>query len=68
MASRGRLGVERRFLDRLLASRHLGIDLGDGIVVHARPEDFQRPFGGVQAAEWRVIMNVSIPAPTARLQ
>lgn len=47
MASRGRLGVERRFLDRLLASRHLGIDLGDGIVVHARLVDFQRPFGGV---------------------
>ena len=46
MARGDRLGVERRFLGGLVAYRHLGIDLGDGTVVHARPDDFQRPFGG----------------------
>lgn len=46
MARGDRLGVERRFLGGLVAYRHLGIDLGDGTVVHARPDDFQRPFAG----------------------
>jgi hypothetical protein len=46
MARGDRLGVERRFLGGLVAYRHLGIDVGDGTVVHARPDDFQRPFGG----------------------
>ena len=41
-----RIGVERRFLGSLVAYRHLGVDLGDGTVVHARPHDFRRPFGG----------------------
>jgi len=46
MARGDRLGVERRFLGGLVAYRHLGVDVGDGTVVHARPDDFQRPFGG----------------------
>lgn len=46
MARGDRLGVERRFLGGLIAYRHLGIDLGDGTVVHARPDDFRKPFGG----------------------
>ncbi|MEI6241656.1 MAG: lecithin retinol acyltransferase family protein [Planctomycetia bacterium] len=46
MARGDRLGVERRFLGGLVAYRHMGIDVGDGTVVHARPDDFQRPFGG----------------------
>jgi hypothetical protein len=46
MARGDRLGVERRFLGGLVAYRHLGVDLGDGTVVHARPDDFQRPFAG----------------------
>jgi len=46
MARGDRLGVERLFLGGLVAYRHLGVDLGDGTVVHARPDDFQRPFGG----------------------
>jgi len=46
MARGDRLAVERRFLGGVVAYRHLGIDLGDGTVVHARPDDFGRPFGG----------------------
>lgn len=46
MARGDRIGVERRFLGSLVAYRHIGIDLGDGTVVHARPDDFRRPFGG----------------------
>lgn len=46
MARGDRVGVERRILGGLVAYRHLGIDLGDGTVVHARPDDFGRPFGG----------------------
>ncbi len=46
MARGDRISVERRFLGSLVAYRHLGIDLGDGTVVHARPDDFRRPFGG----------------------
>lgn len=46
MARGDRLEVRRRFLGGPLAYRHHGIDLGDGTVVHARPHDFRRPFGG----------------------
>lgn len=46
MARGDRLEVRRRLLGSLLGYRHHGIDLGDGTVVHARPHDFQRPFGG----------------------
>jgi len=46
MARGDRLGVERTFAGGLIAYQHLGIDLGDGTVVHARPDDFRKPFGG----------------------
>lgn len=46
MARGDRLGVERTFAGGLVAYLHLGIDLGDGTVVHARPDDFRKPFGG----------------------
>jgi len=46
MARGDRISVERRFLGSLVRYRHLGIDLGDGTVVHARPDDFRRPFSG----------------------
>jgi hypothetical protein len=46
MARGDRLGVERTFVGGLVAYQHLGIDLGDGTVVHARPDDFRKPFEG----------------------
>jgi hypothetical protein len=46
MARGDRLEVRRRLLGSLLSYRHHGIDIGDGTVVHARPHDFRRPFGG----------------------
>lgn len=46
MARGDRLGVERTFAGGFVAYHHLGIDLGDGTVVHARPDDFREPFGG----------------------
>jgi len=46
MARGDRLEVRRRLLGSLLGYRHHGIDIGDGTVVHARPHDFQQPFGG----------------------
>lgn len=46
MACGDRISVERRFLGSLVTYRHLGIDLGDGTVVHARPDDFRQPFAG----------------------
>jgi len=46
MARGDRVAVRRRLLGRVVGYRHHGIDLGDGTVVHARPHDFRRPFGG----------------------
>ena len=46
MARGDRLRVERTFVGGLVAYQHLGIDLGDGTVVHARPDDFRKPFEG----------------------
>ena len=46
MAYGDRLAVERRLAGSAIAYLHLGVDVGDGTVVHARPDDFRRPFGG----------------------
>jgi hypothetical protein len=72
MARGDRLGVERRFLGGLIAYQHLGIDLGDGTVVHARPDDFRRPFGGGRVvrtsveefADGRAVVVVTNPQAT----
>ena len=45
--SRGdRLEVEHGIVGSTVTYLHHGVDLGDGTVVHARPHDFQNPFGG----------------------
>ena len=41
-----RLEVERRIAGTTVSYTHHGIDLGDGTVVHARPDDFRAPFSG----------------------
>ena len=41
-----RLRVERRLAGSTVAYMHHGIDVGDGTVVHARPDDFRRPLEG----------------------
>lgn len=41
-----RLEVEQRIAGSTVTYMHHGIDLGDGTVVHARPDDFRNPFGG----------------------
>lgn len=46
MAQGDRLEVERSLLGSALTYFHHGIDIGDGTVVHARPDDFRLPFGG----------------------
>lgn len=46
MARGDRLRVERRLPGPGLRYMHHGIDLGDGTVVHARPDDFDRPLAG----------------------
>ena len=46
MAQGERLAVERRIAGSTVTYSHHGIDVGDGTVVHARPDDFRRPFGG----------------------
>lgn len=46
MAAGDRLQVERQFLGSAVSYMHHGIDVGDGTVVHARPDDFRRPFAG----------------------
>ena len=46
MARGDRLRVERLFSGSTVAYMHHGIDIGDGTVVHARPDDFRNPFGG----------------------
>jgi hypothetical protein len=46
MARGDRLAVERTFLGSTVTYLHHGIDVGDGTVVHARPDDFRNPFAG----------------------
>jgi len=46
MAAGDRLRAERRVLGSTVSYMHHGIDVGDGTVVHARPDDFRNPFGG----------------------
>jgi len=46
MARGDRLRVERRLAGGAVAYMHHGIDVGDGTVVHARPDDFRNPWGG----------------------
>jgi len=46
MASGDRVRVERRLSGSKVVYMHHGIDVGDGTVVHARPDDFRRPLAG----------------------
>jgi len=46
MARGDRLRVERRLVGSAVAYMHHGIDVGDGTVVHARPDDFRNPLAG----------------------
>jgi len=46
MARGDRVRVERRLVGSGIAYMHHGIDLGDGTVAHARPDDFRQPFAG----------------------
>ena len=46
MACGDRLAVEHRVAGSTVTYMHHGIDVGDGTVVHARPDDFRQPFGG----------------------
>jgi hypothetical protein len=46
MARGDRLRVERRLAGSTVAYMHYGIDVGDGTVVHARPDDFRSPLAG----------------------
>jgi hypothetical protein len=46
MALGDRLQVERPIVGTTVTYMHHGIDVGDGTVVHARPDDFRNPFGG----------------------
>jgi hypothetical protein len=46
MAAGDRVEVNRWLAGTPLRYVHHGIDMGDGTVVHARPHDFRKPFGG----------------------
>lgn len=46
MARGDRLEVEQRIAGSTVTYMHHGVDVGDGSVVHARPDDFRNPFGG----------------------
>jgi hypothetical protein len=46
MAMGDRIEVERRIAGTTVTYLHHGIDVGDGTVIHACPDDFRRPFGG----------------------
>jgi hypothetical protein len=46
VAGGDRLRVERRLAGSTVAYMHHGIDVGDGTVVHARPDDFRNPLAG----------------------
>lgn len=41
-----RLVVEQRVVGSTVTYLHHGVDMGDGTVVHARPDDVRDPFGG----------------------
>lgn len=46
MACGDRLEVQQRIVGTTVFYMHHGVDVGDGTVVHARPDDFRNPFGG----------------------
>ena len=46
MGRGNRLVVEHKVAGSAVTYLHHGIDVGDGTVVHARPDDLRRPFGG----------------------
>lgn len=46
MARGDRIEVEHRIVGSTVTYLHHGVDVGDGTVVHARPDDFRNPFGG----------------------
>jgi hypothetical protein len=50
MARGDRLAAERRFAGSTVTYTHHGIDVGDGTVVHARPDDPERIFDGGRVA------------------
>jgi hypothetical protein len=50
MARGDRIAVVRRFAGSTVTYTHHGIDLGDGTVVHARPDDPERIFEGGKVA------------------
>ncbi len=50
MARGDRLAVERHLVGSTVTYLHHGIDMGDGTVVHARPDDPERIFGGGRVA------------------
>ena len=50
MARGDRLAAERRFAGSTVTYTHHGIDVGDGTVVHARPDDPLRIFDGGRVA------------------
>jgi hypothetical protein len=71
MARGDRIRVERRLAGSGIAYMHHGIDLGDGTVAHARPDDFRQPFAGgrvertsleVFAAGGEVLVSTDPPA------
>lgn len=70
MARGDGLEVERRLAGSAVRYTHHGIDLGDGTVVHARPNDFSNPFGGgsvvrtswAEFADGRPVWVVPFPA------
>jgi len=59
MAIGDRIEVERRIAGSTVTYLHHGIDVGDGTVVHARPDDFRRPFTGGR------VVRTSLPEFTA---
>jgi len=50
MARGDRIATERRFAGSTVGYTHHGVDLGDGTVVHARPDDPERIFDGGSVA------------------
>ena len=59
MAAGDRVRVERRLAVSTVAYMHHGIDVGDGTVVHARPDDFHNPLAGgrVELTSWTEFAN-----------
>jgi hypothetical protein len=46
MARGDRIEVEHGIVGSTVTYLHHGVDIGDGTVVHARPDDFRNPLGG----------------------